>query len=302
MKMTIFCSQKRKQSLLELIPLFDDMFIESHAFFPIEKWNHSAVKALTPGLEYSDHYLIIPEKEDLESQWFAFIMGYAGFQQKQILISITEDPGFIVFKDLIDLYPCSTTQDELKENLEMILPVWDQDTRNRIARKALEERVNEHAFEGFASAVEKGDRFMVGVYLEAGFDVNKESKDNVTLLGLAARNGYSGIVKILFDAGADINQISSDRNNTPLMDAASEGHIEIVKFFIDNEADLEIISKSGQTALILSVGNKQLESASLLLNAGADSEIRDSLGFSARKYAELYGMSELLLLMSETEE
>lgn len=302
MKITIFCSQDRKQLLLELIPLFEELFIESYAFFPLVEWNQKVIQELNSGLEYSDHYLIIPEKEDLKSQWFAYIMGYGRFQNKQIIMNITDDPDFMKFKDLMDMYPLSTNQEELKESLEQLIPVWDRDSRTRIARRTLEEQLNEHAYEGFARAVEKGDRFMVGVYLEAGFDLNKESLDSVTLLGLAARNGYTGILKILIGAGADVNQRSSDRNNTPLMDAASEGHIEILSYLIDNGAELEIISKSGQTALVLSVGNKQIEAAKLLLKAGANPEIRDSLGFSARKYAKLYGMSELLLLMPQTEE
>lgn len=302
MKITIFCSLERKQVLLELIPLFEDMFIESHAYFPPEEWNYTSVQELLKGLEYSDHYLVIPEKKDLQSQWFAYVMGYGEYQNKQILLNITNDSEFESYQDLLELYYLSTNQKELKENLEIIVPAWDNHSRIRIARKALEGCLSNNAFEGFARAVEKGDRFMVGIYLEAGFDVNKESQENVTLLGLAARNGYSGILKILITAGADINKVSSDRNNTALMDAASEGYDEILNYLIENGAELDIISKSGQTALVLSVGNKQIEAAKLLLKAGSNPEIKDSLGFSARKYAKLYGMSELLLLMPNTEE
>ncbi|OQY33870.1 MAG: hypothetical protein B6241_06560 [Spirochaetaceae bacterium 4572_59] len=302
MKITIFCSLERKQVLLELIPLFEDMFIESHAYFPTNEWNYSAVQEVLKGLEYSDHYLIIPDTHDLKSQWLAFVMGFGGYNHKQIFMNITKDPEFMKFKDLLNMYPISTNKEELKETLEIIIPVWDKDSRARIARKALEKSLNEHAFEGFAMAVEKGDRFMVGVYLEADFDVNKESLKNVTLLGLAARNGYLGILKILVNAGANINQVSSDRNNTALMDAASEGHTEIITYLIDNGAELEIISKSGQTALVLSVGNKQIDAAKILLKAGSNPETKDFLGFSARKYAQLHEMNELLTLMHTTEE
>ena len=37
MKLTIFCSYERKDILTDLIPLFEEMFIESHAYFPRKK-------------------------------------------------------------------------------------------------------------------------------------------------------------------------------------------------------------------------------------------------------------------------
>ena len=297
MKLTIFCSYERKEILTVLIPLFDEMFIESHAYFPMNEWTTDAISLLKEGLVFSDYYLIIPVSEDLGSQWFSYIMGYAGSRRKQILINTTDDKEFLTFEQILNFYPWSTSLSSLKDSLEQIMPLWDKDSRTSIARRALEDQLEEHAFEGLARAVEKGDRFMVGVYLEAGFDINKESLDHVTLLGLAARNGYFGLVKILVESGAMVNQISSDRHNTPLMDAASEGHVDIVRFLIENNADIEIQSKSGQTALVLSVGNKQLDCALELLKKQANADINDSLGLSARKYAELYGMKDLLACM-----
>ncbi len=297
MKLTIFCSYERKDILTDLIPLFEEMFIESHAYFPEKKWDSEAVLKIQEGLGYSDYYLIIPVEDDLKAQWFSYVMGFAGSRRRQILINTTEDDSFLPYGDILSLYPWSTTQSGLKDSLELIMPLWDRDSRTSIARRSLEAKLEEHAFEGLARAVEKGDRFMVGVYLEAGFDINKESLDKVTLLGLAARNGYFGLVKILVESGAVVNQISTDRNNTPLMDAASEGHVEIVRYLIENGADIEIQSKSGQTALVLSVGNKQIDCAVELLKKQANADINDSLGLSARKYAELYGMKELLAYM-----
>ena len=76
-----------------------------------------------------------------------------------------------------------------------------------------------------------------------------------------------------------------------------EGYVEIVSYLIENGADLEVKSSNGQTAVVLAVGNKQNDCAALLLKAGADADSTDSLGLSARKYAALYGVTELLELM-----
>jgi ankyrin repeat protein len=81
------------------------------------------------------------------------------------------------------------------------------------------------------------------------------------------------------------------------MDASAHGHVEMVRFFIENGAELEITSKSGQTALILATGNGHLDCAGILIEAGADCDTSDSMGLSARKYAQLYQIDELLKLM-----
>ncbi len=294
MKITIFCSPERKDLLVDVSSLFDEYFIETHAFFFDDTWNRGTIKALNEGLLYSDYFILFPVKSDFSSQWFSYVLGAAATNNKQVLINTFENSSSFLYSDILEMYMWSDTIEELRDHLEEILPQWDQETKRRIAMRALQDRLDDHTFEGLARAVEKGDRFMVGIYLEAGFNINKESMDHVTLIGLAARHGYLGILQILYKAGGDLNKISTDRDNSPLMDAASEGHHEIVRFLINHEADLERKSKSGQTALALAVGNKNLDCAVELINAGADPDIVDSLGLSARKYAELYAMKEIL--------
>ena len=302
MKITVFCSPERKDILVEASSLFDEYFIETHAFFLDETWNRAAIKALNEGLDYSDYYIIFPIKADFSSQWFSYVLGSAAGKQKQVLVNTTDNPSFLLYNDILEMYMWSRDLDGLRDHLEEILPQWDKEIKKRIALRALQDRLDDHTFEGLARAVEKGDRFMVGIYLEAGFDINKESMDNVTLVGLAARNGYREILEVLYEAGADLNKISTDRDNSPLMDAASEGHHEIVKFMINHQAELERKSKSGQTALALAVGNKNIDCAMELIKAGSNPDIADSLGLSARKYAELYGMQDLLDMFPEKKE
>ena len=126
-----------------------------------------------------------------------------------------------------------------------------------------------------------------------------EVKNGVSLLNIAIRNGHIKIASILLELGANVNSISGDRGNTPLMDAAAEANIEIMRKLIKAGADLNLKSKSGQTALVLSVGRQAEEAAVLLIKAGADINIKDDLGMSARKYAELFKLNQILLLMDE---
>lgn len=297
MKLSVFCSPQRRELLPQLVPLFDEMFIESHVFFFTEAWNREALEHLDRGLAFADNYLVIPAKEDFGYRWVSYIMGFAGGCKKNVVFHMSPDPGFEPHKALAELFHASYNEEELHAHMSEVLDVWSEEMRRQMAQKLLEEKTGDHVFQGLAQAVETGDRFLVGAYLDAGFDINREAPNHISLLGLASRKGFTNLVYVLFEAGAEINQISSDRNNSPLMDAASTGHIDIVRFFIENGADLELKSRSNQTALVLAVGNKQIECAKLLLEAGAEPDEKDSLGLSARKYAELYNMEELIALM-----
>lgn len=53
-----------------------------------------------------------------------------------------------------------------------------------------------------------------------------------TPLQIAALNGYGNIVKLLIDAGCNIDCVNYDRE-TPLLDAVDNGHLEVVKLLLD---------------------------------------------------------------------
>jgi ankyrin repeat protein len=63
---------------------------------------------------------------------------------------------------------------------------------------------------------------------------------NSTLLYRAAQNGHSEITKLLIDAGADIDQRSSEGHFNPLLIAAYYGNSEVVKILLEAGADVHI--------------------------------------------------------------
>jgi ankyrin repeat protein len=90
---------------------------------------------------------------------------------------------------------------------------------------------------------------------------------------------------------------SEDRGNSALMDAAAGGYEGIVRSLLSRGAAVDTQSKNGQSALVIVVGKNNTAIASLLLEAGADPDLADKLGFSARKYAKLFHdqtMSDLM--------
>ncbi|KAK9890432.1 hypothetical protein WA026_010520 [Henosepilachna vigintioctopunctata] len=81
-------------------------------------------------------------------------------------------------------------------------------------------------------------------------DVNIRAKQHgQTALMLAVSHGRIEMVKMLLEAGADIN-IQDDDGSTALMCAAEHGHIEIVKHFLNQpDCDSTITDVDGSTAL-----------------------------------------------------
>ena len=72
--------------------------------------------------------------------------------------------------------------------------------------------------------------------------VNVQSKEiKSTPLHFAAHRGYLNIVKLLLDAGADVNaQEGNYSQSTALHWAATGGHLEVTKLLVENGANLEI--------------------------------------------------------------
>ena len=71
------------------------------------------------------------------------------------------------------------------------------------------------------------------------------------------------------------------------MDAASAKNIEMTKILIRRGSKINVQSKSEQTALMMAVGRGCLEIVKLLLDAKADITLKDVLGMTALRYAQI---------------
>lgn len=70
----------------------------------------------------------------------------------------------------------------------------------------------------------------------------------------AAYNGHVKVVKVLIDAGADVNPADKQQAITPLHLAAQEGHLNVVRVLLDNHAIVEKCL-NGLNALDLAIDN-----------------------------------------------
>lgn len=152
--------------------------------------------------------------------------------------------------------------------------------------------------ESFLSVVASGDIDAARLFLNAGYSPSLRDARGVPVLSLAVRSQFPEMVRLLLDAGAGVNDVSSDRGYSPLMDAAQKGDEVMCRVLLDAGAAVNQASKDGQTALILCAGRGDERISALLYEHGADPLVKDKLGMSALGYAALFRNQKLLDLFN----
>lgn len=116
-------------------------------------------------------------------------------------------------------------------------------------------------------------------------DVDISNKFGETPLMIASIEGNLPLVKSLIQVQkAQINHIGW----TPLHYASANGHLEIAQYLLANGAIVDALSPGNTTPLMMAVqsGNESL--VKLLLDKGADLQLRNSQGFTAIDIALIY--------------
>jgi ankyrin repeat protein len=102
-----------------------------------------------------------------------------------------------------------------------------------------------------------------------------KNADGKTLLHIAAECGYTQIAEKLIEEEASLN-VKDLNGCSPLHLAVANGHIETVFVLIDyNEMNLNATDHSGRTALHRAVQKRNATMVEILINSGADLNIKD---------------------------
>jgi ankyrin repeat protein len=82
--------------------------------------------------------------------------------------------------------------------------------------------------------------------------------------------GNTAEVKMLLDAGVDVNAAEPRKGQNALMWAAAEGHSDVVDLLIAKGANVNAATKTGATPLVFATSKNDAKSVARLLSAGAD--------------------------------
>ncbi|KAF7889387.1 uncharacterized protein EAF01_010880 [Botrytis porri] len=134
-------------------------------------------------------------------------------------------------------------------------------------------------------------------------DIAKSS----AVLALATKSNFKKIVRLLVDAGVDINWKDANSNDeTALHIAARTGHEEcadiLIQGTIDQKANFELTEKVySWTPLHVACVDGHLGIVELLISAGADLSKADAGGWTAREHAALRGHMDIAERLVEVE-
>ncbi len=92
-----------------------------------------------------------------------------------------------------------------------------------------------------------------------------------------------------------------DPRNLSLTRAVSDGDSEAVRALLAEGADANRTTSGGQTPLILAIVFRHIHILRLLLEAGANPQVRDSLGLNAFDWAERKGFTEGVTLLAQSQ-
>jgi ankyrin repeat protein len=167
-------------------------------------------------------------------------------------------------------------------------------------------------------AAQNGSAAMTRRLLQAGANPNKALLAGETPLMVAARAGSAEVVELLAAKGANVNTRAT-RGQTALMWAVAQKHPAVVKGLIARGADIHArsdgwsqvmavfphgildynrpIPHGSDTALLFAARVGDLESAKLLVGAGAKVDDEDAWGVSATALAAHSGFADLVAFL-----
>src|SRR5690349_1730168 len=97
-------------------------------------------------------------------------------------------------------------------------------------------------------------------------EINAVAPDGFSPMGLASFFSQEGVVKLLIESGANVNQASKNSFKVaPLNSAAASKNVSIAKLLLENGADVNVKQQEGYTPLHSAAHNGDKEMAKLLL-------------------------------------
>jgi len=202
--------------------------------------------------------------------------------------------------------------------LHWVIRVDDLDAAKLLMRAGADvKRPDRYGVTPLYLASSNGNADMMRLLLDAGADANAVDPTGETVLMTASRVGVLDAVKLLVDRGAVVDAKDPEFQQTALMVAVRENHPDVVRFLVERHADVNAQTRTGRTPpwvlpnsvpgfghgigivrgglpdrgsrylipgaltpLLYAARDGRLESARILLGAGADIEAKDANGIT----------------------
>jgi len=150
-------------------------------------------------------------------------------------------------------------------------------------------------------AIKSNHVALVKDLIQQGTDVNELDANQDAPLVIAAYNGYTPIVQLLLEAGADVKAVDPGMKATALHAAAYAGRTEAVRLLIQYHIALDQQGPyNGYTALHDAIWQGHVETAKVLIEAGANLTMPSNSGETPLEFARLRQQKEILAFIEQT--
>jgi len=115
-----------------------------------------------------------------------------------------------------------------------------------------------------------------------------------TPLSVASRQGYSEVVRVLLEHGAD-TETRDVFTSSPLELSSKNGHVEVLRVLLENHADVNVSDEYNWTALHFASTSGHVAVARVLLENGADANAKTTNNGTPLHLARNGGVTRVLL-------
>lgn len=146
-------------------------------------------------------------------------------------------------------------------------------------------------------AVKTGSLVSLRILCDAGADVEERNLDSQTLLHVAAgTKGGAGIVEFLIGRGLSIES-RDNRQRTPLHEAIELGDAGTIELIAKNGGDWNVQDENGLAAVHLAIRSGHVQLVTKLIEMGADISLTTNDGWTALHFVALYDQAGIVDLL-----
>ena len=170
---------------------------------------------------------------------------------------------------------------------EQILPILLDHGINHLT-------VSEDGWNALHVAVKNHKVKVVGYLISMDFPLNIRVKESVTSVALAAEKGYFDIVKLLVEAGVNINKLSN-KGIGPLYKAIENNNTDIAKYLVKNGAKIVLSAKyRNASPLFLVIKTQNVVMLQFFKKNNVDLTSKTAEGFNPLQYAAMHGLTKIM--------